>query len=410
MRRVKLPELLIEVDNELGFTRHFLTPAQRQEPSPENICAVLAAIMAHGCNLGAYTMAQLTPDVTYEQLKRIADWQLTEEAQRSALAELVDAITGLDTSSRWGEGRTAASDGECFSLPDRVLQQTYSTRFSDFALEFYTFVADNYAPFYSLPIECTDRDAAFVLDGLVYNESELEIEEHYPDTHVYTELNFAAFAMLGLHFCPRIRGIQHQRIYRTDSNRDYGALAPLVGRADLAVDTDLIVEQWDRMGQLYASLKTGYVTASVALKRLVAFSTKNRFYRANRELGRIFKTEFILQYLSEPELRGRIRRRLLKVEQLHALARDVFYGRRGRINARELWEQMNTCSCLTLILACIVYWQAREIYRVLSQSIQPTTESISPCWNTLVPSSGTTSCFMANTSWIASSSDGAAGS
>src|SRR3984893_6879156 len=121
------------------------------------------------------------------------------------------------------------------------------------------------------------------------------------------------------------------------------------------------------MGQLYASLKTGHVTASVALKRLVTFSGKNRFYRANRELGRIFKTEFILQYLSEPELRGRIRRGLLKVEQLHALARDVFYGRRGRINARELWEQMNTCSCLNLILACIVYWQGREISWVLSQ-------------------------------------------
>ena len=96
-------------------------------------------------------------------------------------------------------------------------------------------------------------------------------------------------------------------------------------------------------------------------------SAKNRFYRANRDLGRIFKTEFILQYLSEPELRRRIRRGLLKVEQLHALARDVFYGRRGRINARELWEQMNTCSCLNLILACIVYWQACEISRVLSE-------------------------------------------
>ena len=115
----------------------------------------------------------------------------------------MNAIADLDTSSRWGEGRTAASDGQRFSLPRRVLQQTYSTRFSDFALEFYTFVADNYAPFYSLPIECTDRDAAFVLDGLLYNESELEIEEHYTDTHGYTEINFAAFAMLGLRFCLR---------------------------------------------------------------------------------------------------------------------------------------------------------------------------------------------------------------
>ena len=51
----------------------------------------------------------------------------------------------------------------------KFLQQTYSPKFNDFALEFYSFVADNYAPFYSTPIECTDRDAAYVLDGLLYN-------------------------------------------------------------------------------------------------------------------------------------------------------------------------------------------------------------------------------------------------
>jgi Tn3 transposase DDE domain len=89
---------------------------------------------------------------------------------------------------------------------------------------------------------------------------------------------------------------------------DYGSLASLVNRVDQTIDTEQIAEQWDRMGQLYASLKTDHVTASVALKRLVGFSAKNRFYRANRDLGRIFKTEFILQYLSEPELRRRIRR------------------------------------------------------------------------------------------------------
>ena len=105
----------------------------------------------------------------------------------------------------------------------------------------------------------------------------------------------------------------------------------------------------------------------MALKRLAGFNAKNCFYRANRDLGRIFKTEFILQYMSEPQLRRRIRRGLLKVDELHSLARDVYYGRRGRINARELHEQMNSCSCLTLILACIIYWQAREIDRVLNE-------------------------------------------
>ena len=94
MRRVRLPDLLIEVDNELGFTRHFMTPAERQGRVPEDICMILAAVMAQGCNIGPYTMAQLTAEISYKQLKRVSDWQMTEEAQRGALAELVSAISG----------------------------------------------------------------------------------------------------------------------------------------------------------------------------------------------------------------------------------------------------------------------------------------------------------------------------
>ena len=42
-------------------------------------------------------------------------------------------------------------------------------------------------------------------------------------------------------------------------------------------------------------------------------------HNANRELGRALKTEFVLQYMSEPQLRAKVRRGLLKVEQFHAV-------------------------------------------------------------------------------------------
>src|SRR3954471_24429602 len=93
-----------------------------------------------------------------------------------------------------------------------------------------------------------------------------------------------------------------------------GPPAGLVSRADRTIDPQVIAEQWDRMGQFYASLESGHTTASVALKRLASCTAENRFYRANRDLGRIFKTEFLLSYLSEAPLRSRIRRGLLKVE------------------------------------------------------------------------------------------------
>lgn len=57
----------------------------------------------------------------------------------------------------------------------------------------------------------------------------------------------------------------------------------------------------------------------------------------------------------------------MKGEQIHALARDLNYGKRGRITKRDHLEQRNAASCLTLILAAIIYWQAKEMERVLAQ-------------------------------------------
>jgi TnpA family transposase len=300
MRSIKLPELLIEVDNDLHFTNLFMLPSQQNKRLVDDVCAILVTIMAHGCFIGPYTMARLTQGISYEQIRRVTDWQMTEDSQRLALALVVNAIAKIDVSQCWGDGKTSSSDGQRFEFKRKSLAQTYSTKFGDFALEFYTFVADNYAPFYSMPIECTDRDASYVLDGILYNESDLALDEHYTDTHGFTEINFAAFAMLGKKFSPRIKGLHHQRLYRIDSNRDYGPLAPLVSGSERQVNLAYIVKQWDRMGQFYASLERGHATASTALKRLVGFSEKNHFFRANRDLGRIFKTENILEDLSDP--------------------------------------------------------------------------------------------------------------
>ena len=362
-RSIRLADLLIEVENDLGFSVHFQQPGEKRV-DPGDVCALLAAILAHGCNLGLYTMEKVAPDIAYRRLKYVSDWRLVEENQRAALAAIVHGISRLDAASHWGDGTTSASDGQRFAMPQKVLQRTYSTRFNDFALQFYSFVADNYAPFYSRPVECTDRDAPFVLDGVLYHESDLDLEEHYTDTpRLHRDqlrgLRDGRHAVLPAHPQPappadllRRPGPRPRRPRAGPQTRPAGRELPP------------LAEQWDRIGQFYAAFPAGHATASAALQRLNRFQASNRFYAANRELGRALKTEFVLQYMSEPQLRAKVRRGLLKVEQLHALARAVYYGQRGRISAREVYDQMNACSCLTLILACIAYWQAREISRM----------------------------------------------
>lgn len=137
--------------------------------------------------------------------------------------------------------------------------------------------------------------------------------------------------MIGKKFSPRIKGVHHQRFYRTPDQTELECkdLWPLVEGKKHIIQFEPIVEQWDRMGHFYASLEKGHVTASTALKRLVAMSPDNQFCKANRQLGRLLKTENILEYLSDANFRKRQRRGLLKGEQIHQLVRHVAYGKRG---------------------------------------------------------------------------------
>ncbi len=368
MRTIKLPDLLIETDNDLHFTDPLLPATRRNERNPDDVCNVLTTMMCYGCNIGPHIMAQIITGMSYQQIKRMFDWQLTDDAQREALADIVNGIGGIEATRAWGEGKTAGADGQRFEYHRKTLHRTFSHKFNDFAIEFYTFVADNYAPFYNLVKEATDRDTSKVLDGYLYNESDLDPDEWYYDTGGYDEINYAAFAMLGKKFSPRIRNIKAQWIYKIDKERDYGSLNALIKGANHTSKMHSIVDQWDRMGQFYASLKSGHVTASTALKRLTGFTEKNHFYKANLELGRIFKTEDILRWMSDPTKRKRTRKGLLKVEQIHQLARDITYGNRGRLKGKSMEDITSSGNCTILMIAAIIYWQAKEISRVIKEN------------------------------------------
>ncbi len=336
MRNIKLPDLIVEVDNDLQFTELFMPSNKEGVRDIKDICDIIVTIMAHGCNIGTYTMTKLVQDISYDKIRMITDWQLSDEGLRKALSWLVNALSNLEISKNWGEGKTSSADAHLVRFKEKVLQQSYNPKFGDYALEFYTFVADNYAPYHSTPVESIGNEAAHALDGIYYNESDLMLEEHYTDTKAATTINFSAFAFAGVEYNPRIKGIQNHKIYKVDKDKDYGSLIELLKHRDSLIKMDNIVEQWDRMAHFYASISYGHSTASVSLKKLSTLNTKNEFYKANLQLGRILKTENTLKNMVDHTKRRKRNKGLLKGEEMHQLARDISYGNRGKITARDL--------------------------------------------------------------------------
>ena len=133
-----------------------------------------------------------------------------------------------------------------------------------------------------------------MLDGLLYHESDLRIEEHYTDTAGFTDHLFALMSTLGFRFAPRIRDLADTKLYgpkRARGEPSFDALKPLIGGT---INVNQIRTHWDDILRLAASIKQRVVTASLMVRKLSSYPRQNGLTAALCELGRIERTLFIL--------------------------------------------------------------------------------------------------------------------
>src|ERR1700730_266380 len=168
--------------------------------------------------------------------------------------------------------------------------------------------------------------------------------------------------MLGFRFAPRIRDLADRRIYVPENGNTYPALGSLVGGT---LNVALMATQWKEVLRLATSIKRGTVTASLILRKLGAYPRQNSLALALRELGRVERTLFTLEWLQSPELRRRLQVGLNKGEAKNALARAVFFNRLGELRDRTFENQRYRASGLNLVVAAIVLWNTVYLKRAI---------------------------------------------
>jgi TnpA family transposase len=107
------------------------------------------------------------------------------------------------------------------------------------------------------------------------------------------------------------------------------------------------------MRRVASSIRHGTVSASLLMRKLAAYPRQNRVARALTEMGKLERTAFLLEYFRDEALRRRVLIGLNKGEALHALARQLFFGRLGELRDRAFEDQMHRASCLHLLMAAI---------------------------------------------------------
>jgi TnpA family transposase len=191
---------------------------------------LLTTILADAINLGLTKMAESCPGTTYAKLAWLQAWHIRDETYSTALAELVNAQFRHPFAEHWGDGTTSSSDGQNFRTGSKAestghINPKYG---SSPGRTFYTHISDQYAPFHTKVVNVGVRDSTYVLDGLLYHESDLRIEEHYTDTAGFTDHVFALMHLLGFRFAPRIRDLGDTKLFIPKGDTAYDALKPMI--------------------------------------------------------------------------------------------------------------------------------------------------------------------------------------
>lgn len=367
MPTIRIEQLLMEVDQMTHYSRHFV-PIQHHQSRPKAFYkSLIAAIISQATNLGVVSMSASVKGVTVDMLRHILQYYIREETLINASAEIVNQHHLLPLSAMHGTGTLSSSDAQRFKIRADSLLASYYPRYYGYyekAIGIYTHVSDQYSVFSTKVISCSPREALYVLDGLLENNTILKIREHTTDTHGYTEIVFALCYLLGFYFMPRIRDLKDQQLYRVDKTADYGDLNQLLTRtADLAI----IEEQWEYMMRVAISLKQKTAPAHVIVQRLTNGSPSDRLTKAFTHLGRIIKTEYILRYLTDPELRRTVQRQLNKGEYRHKLPRWIFFADQGEFTTGDYEEIMNKASSLSFVSNAILYWNTIKINDIVEQ-------------------------------------------
>lgn len=380
--RIKLTDLLIEVGNWTKFHEQFIHASTNRPPNDEETKVLMATIMAMGTNIGLTKMAEATPDISYRQMANAAQWRLYEDAMNKAQAVLVNYHHKLFLPSYWGDGTTSSSDGMRVQIGVAALHADANPHYgTGKGATIYRFVSDQFSSFYTKVINTNARDAVHVIDGLLHHETDLAIEEHYTDTAGYTDQVFGLTHLLGFRFAPRLRDLSDSKLYTIGRPSDFPKLEKLLRGQ---INTKIIQENYDDVLRLAHSIREGTVSASLIMGKLGSYARQNRLATALREMGRIEKTIFILDYISSEALRRKINRGLNKGEAMNALARAIFFGKHGELRERALQDQLQRASALNILINAISVWntvyltQATEYRKSNKQLNEELLKHISP--------------------------------
>lgn len=182
-----------------------------------------------------------------------------------------------------------------------------------------------------------------------------------------------------------IKRFKHLNYYKAEPSDFYLNIDSLF--TEKPIDWELIKTHYNDMLRVVLSIHIGKVKSSTILNRLCSKSRKNKLYYAFRELGRVVRTTFLLNYVNDQSLRQTIQAATCKSEEFNEFIDWISFGGGGVIADNLRFNQRKIIKFNHLVANMLVFHtmthQTKIVNKLRAQGTHipdETLSALSPYW------------------------------
>lgn len=319
---------------------------------------------AYGTGLGPTQVAKSVSGVSDRQIAFVNQRHVTTEKLEATICEVINAYNRFWLPKLWGDAKRAGADGTKWDLYENNLLSEYHIRYGSWGGVAYYHVSDTYIALFSHFIPCGVWEAIYILDGLTKNISDIQPDKLHGDTQAQSTPVFGLAYLLGIKLMPRIRNWKDLKCYKPTSEASYNHIGELFTKDN--INWELIARHLPDMLQIALSIKAGRIAPSTILRKLGTASRKNKLYYAFRELGRVVRTCFLLEYVNSEELRRLIQSATNRCESFNKFAQWVYFAS-DLIQENVRDEQLKVIKYNHLIANLLIFHNCKSMTEALKE-------------------------------------------
>jgi len=382
---INIVDVIVDVENWLNLSVHFKPLSGNEVRIRDYPSRFVATSLSYGCNMGPTQTERSLSKFTRKQIAWVFNHHVTELKLIKVLKKLVNRYNLFGLPKHWGLGDSVSVDGTFWDMYQQNLLAADHIRYVRYGGVGYYHVSDQYIALFSNFISCGVHESIYLLDGIVENDSDIKPNKVHGDSWAQSEVLFGLASLLGVSIMPRIKHFKHLYYYKASSKDHYEHIDELF--TEKPIDWELIETHYRDMLRVVISIHKGKVKASTVLRKLCSKSRKNKLYFAFRELGRVERTIFLLNYINDPEMRRMIQAATCKSEEFNQFVSWIRFGDGGvigdnlRFNQRKIIK-FNHLVANMLIFHTVVH-QTKAVNKLKNQGVDIPADilsGIAPYW------------------------------